>query len=395
MKMSTNFTSTNRSPFRIQTVDSEPINYHEHFQGKISVDVIHDGTNIPPELLTNPSINHEKLLRSYQIERDWGADLVASRIASRLGIGQFMSVNTARCVIDFGRFPGSTKAGATHLGRYANNHPIAAWLSYEEKRSLLENHYDVISDGMDAFLKHKVLKLAIHTYDRYNQSGTERPAVSLVTRMEAYQNESRMPLGVFDPMFPDGLAEFTVDRVLRDRISLTLEKNSINVAHNYPYLLPAGSTEVRHQVWRFFSWLQDEYALAFPDSVEDPAHLWVWEMLLDTNLRSAWAGELRSIIHMYRQPEREKRALTEGCIQAYRNIRQFILANNSSMLNRYRHDPLRCMSLGIEVRKDLVWDFDEHGAPMQPNPKRGLEIADRIADAIITYLNIDRPAETI
>ena len=118
-------------------------------------------------------------------------------------------------------------------------------------------------------------------------------------------------------------------------------------------------------------------------------------MLLDTNLRSAWAGELRSIIHMYRQPEREKRALTESCIQAYRNIRQFIHANNSAMLNRYRQDPLRCMSLGIEIRKDLVWDFDEHGTPMQPNPKRGLEIADRIADAIITYLNVDRPADKL
>ena len=56
---------------------------------------------------------------------------------------------------------------------------------------------------------------------------------------------------------------------------------------------------------------------------------------------------------MYRQPEREKRALTESCIQAYRNIRHFIHANNSAMLNRYRQDPLRCMSLGIEIAK--IW----------------------------------------
>ena len=348
--MHNHFSSANMLPFRIQSVASDSISYPEQFRGRVSVDVIHDGSNIPPMIMNNPNINAEKLLRTYQIERDWGADLIAGRIARRLGIGQFMSVNTARCAIDFGRFPGSTKAGATHLGRYAINQPFANWLSYEEKRGLLENHYDVISDGMDAFLRHKVLKLAIHTYDRYNQSGTERPAVSLVTRMEAYQNESRMPLGVFDPMFPDGLAEFTVDRVLRDRISLTLEKSSINVAHNYPYLLPAGSTEVRHQVWRFFSWLQEEYVAAFPKTGEDPAHLWVWEMLLDTNLRSAWAGELRSIIHMYRQPEREKRALTELCIQAYREIRQFIYDNDNAVLNRYRQDPLRCMSLGIEVR---------------------------------------------
>ena len=85
MKMPNHFTST-RS-FTVQGSDcrlSESISYPKHFQGKISVDVIHDGGNIPPELMTNSSINHEKLLRSYQIERDWGADLVAGQIASRL-----------------------------------------------------------------------------------------------------------------------------------------------------------------------------------------------------------------------------------------------------------------------------------------------------------------------
>ena len=54
------------------------------------------------------------------------------------------------------------------------------------------------------------------------------------------------------------MAEFTVDQILRDRISLTLEKG-IPVAHNYPYLLPEGSIEVRHQVWRFFKWLQTHF----------------------------------------------------------------------------------------------------------------------------------------
>ena len=64
-----------------------------------------------------------------------------------------------------------------------------------------------------------------------------------------------MPFGVFDPLYPDILAEFTVDRVLRDRISLTLEKIaslSLIIIHIF---FPEGSTEVRHLVWRFFSWL--------------------------------------------------------------------------------------------------------------------------------------------
>ena len=207
MKMPNHFTSTNCSPFRIQTVASESISYPKHFQGKISVDVIHDGGNIPPELMTNSSINHEKLLRSYQIERDWGADLVAGQIASRLGIGQFLSVNTARCAIDFGRFPGSTKAGATHLGRYAINHPFAAWLSYEEKRSLLENHYDVISDGMDAFLEHKVLS-SPSTTATINLG--RAPCRLTDDSYGGLPNNSGYISWLL--MFPDGLAEFTVDR---------------------------------------------------------------------------------------------------------------------------------------------------------------------------------------
>ena len=33
-----------------------------------------------------------------------------------------------------------------------------------------------------------------------------------------------MPEGMFDPLFPDVLADYTVDRVLVSRISLALEK---------------------------------------------------------------------------------------------------------------------------------------------------------------------------
>ena len=101
------------------------------------------------------------------------------------------------------------------------------------------------------------MKIAIHTYDRYIESGTERPATSIMTRSIGYQTESEMPFGLFDPLYPDVLSEFTADRVLRDRISLTLEKKQIPVAHNYPYCLPEGSLEVRYQVWAFFHALQD------------------------------------------------------------------------------------------------------------------------------------------
>jgi len=243
---------------------------------------------------------------------------------------------------------------------------------------------------MDEYLQGKLLKIAIHTYDQYNASGTERPQVSLVTRMLGYQLESRMPVGVFDPLFPDILAEFTVDRVLRDRISLTLEKNHIPVAHNYPYLLPEGSIEVRHQVWRYFEWLHQQFVNNFPHTARDDAYNMVWRMLKDTNLRSADAGALRSVLHMYRRPSEKDHPIYEEALRAYQDVHQFVQANDNNIIKEYRRDPLRCMSLGIEVRKDLVWHFNEKGQPVEPNLAQAHQIADKIAEAVSIYFNVDR-----
>ena len=359
----------------------------------ISIDVIHDGVYIPPAFLENykgAPFDKKHVQRRFVIERDWGANLVAEDISKHLGLAGFTTVRTARCLLDFGRFPGSTRDGATHLGRFAINTPFSQWLDYDQKRTLLEEHYDVISNTMEEQLRGKLLKIAIHTYDPYNESGTERPHVSLVTRTIGYQLESRMPFGVFDPLYPDILAEFTVDRVLRDRISLTLEKNRIPVAHNYPYLLPEGSTEVRHLVWRFFSWLQSRFESVYPETMGDPAYERVWEMLQDTNLRSAQAGELRSVLHMHRRPPAETSGLYEYIIDAYRNIYFFVNQDNKKIVTEYRNSPDRCMSLGIEVRKDLVWKFDEKGIPIEPQPDFALKISKKIAKAISIYMQEDR-----
>ena len=45
------------------------------------------------------------------------------------------------------------------------------------------------------------------------------------------------------------------------------------------------------------------------------------------------------------------------------------------------------MSLGVEVRKDLVWRFDEAGHPEEPDAERALFVADRIADAVLREIN--------
>jgi hypothetical protein len=387
------FIVENKSPVQFQEVEKSTSDLPRYYRDRVSVDVIHDGAYIPEQFLCNDQnqVFNKKLIQKYFVqERDWGANFVATRLAEKLGLNGYLTVNTARCLMDFGRFPGSTKEGATHLGRFAINYPFSDLLNLQQKRSLLESHYDYISDTMDEYLQGKILKIAIHTYDQYNASGTERPQVSLVTRMLGYQLESRMPIGVFDPIFPDILAEFTVDRVLRDRISLTLEKSNIPVAHNYPYLLPEGSIEVRHQVWRFFEWLHHRFIEVNPKTARNDSFNIVWRMLKDTNLRSAEAGALRSVVHMYRRPTNKDALMYEQAMEAYKQIYNFVQHPEKNIIREYRLDPLRCMSLGIEVRKDLVWKFDKNGNPIEPNLDQANIIADKIAEAISVYFNTDR-----
>lgn len=385
------FIKADHTPVSIQKVPIDDTPFDDSYRSSISIDVIHDGVYIPPDLFIdkeNKSISEELIQDNFMTERDWGANLVAARLAQKLGLGEFCTVETARCLLDFGRFPGSTREGATHLSRFAINQPFSSRLGLSQKRALLKNHYDIISDVLGEHLQGKLLKIAVHTYDRYNHSGTERPEVSLVTRSEGYQKDNQLPFGVFDPLFPHSIGEFTVDRILRDRISLTLEKNRIPVAHNYPYLLPDGSVEVRHQVWSFFAWLQNKYSAVHPSSMESEAFVRVWDMLLDTNLRSAQASAIRSILHMYRNPPRGTEIFYDNIVNAYMSINRFM--KERDIVDEYRKSAARAMSFGIEVRKDLLWEFNAYGEPVRLRPERGLFIADKIAEAITIYLCTDR-----
>ena len=80
----------------------------------------------------------------------------------------------------------------------------------------------------------KTLKIAIHTYDQYNpapleEDKTERPPISIIYRSQAYQENMRMPFGLFDKLYIHELGEFTADRKLAARISLNLEKVFLSV----------------------------------------------------------------------------------------------------------------------------------------------------------------------
>ncbi len=370
-----------------------PVSYRD----RILIDVIHDGNWLPEEYLVDRDggvITYRDIEEQYIVERDWGASLVAARIAAFLGLPSFARVKVARVLLDFGRFPGSTPRHAEHLTRFAINYPFSKRLSYAQKKDLLERYYDGISDRYDELIEGKLIKIAVHTYDRYNDSGTERPPVSLLTRSLTYQTASELPAGLFDPLYPDVLAEFTADRVLRDRISLTLEKAKIPVAHNYPYLLPEGSLEVRYQVWNYFRFLRRRFEEAHPelvrgDGADGAGFEMVWKMLMDTNLRSSDSEALRSYLHMYRRPFAGQEAEFRAAAKAYRKIRDFAEHNRRDLLDAYRFSPERPSSLGLEVRKDIVCELAHDGRPVQPRWEQLDRVASTIARAISVYLRED------
>ncbi|MCA9563818.1 MAG: N-formylglutamate amidohydrolase [Myxococcales bacterium] len=374
-----------------------PVVYPEVFKSSIGIDVIHDGNWIPEEFLRDKNeqpITFEQIDADYTRERDWGACFVAERVAAALGIESFLRVNIARVLMDFGRFPGSTPKHLDHLHRFAINYPFSKRLSYRQKKHLLEQYYDRVSGEMEKLLENKIIKIAIHTYDRLNESGTVRPPVSIITRSIGYQNESEMPAGLFDPLYPDILGEFTADRVLRDRISLTLEKANIPVAHNYPYCFPEGSLEVRYQVWSFFRFVKDMFQADRPETVNNPSYEMVWEMLMDTNLRSSESEALRSYLHMFRTAPNGRREEFLDAERAYEAIQVFVERNDGAIVQAYRFSPSRPSSLGIEIRKDVVYELDPDGKPIRPRTQMIDHIAAVIAEAIGVYLSEDRSLST-
>ncbi len=373
--------------------EDERFEYPDVYRNGVMIDVIHDGAMIPREFLrdhTGEPIPEAQFWEDFVHERDWGAAMVAERMSARLNLEGYYRVNIARVLMDFGRFPGSTHKGAGHLDRFAISHPFSEMLSHDQKSRVLTHYYDRISAGYEDAVRGHFLKIAVHTYDKRNASGTVRPQVSIVTRSDAYQTHSKLPVGTFDPMFPDILVEFCADRILRDRISLTLERSGIPCEHNYPYALPEGSIEVRAQVWYFFMFLRAEFEAEFPDTAEDPAFQRVWDMLLDTNLRDARSDTLRSYIHMFRRAPRSRLSNFQTSRDAYFRIKDFLDRGGQKVVEQYRFSPNRPSTLGIEVRKDLVWELDDQDRPIRPRADMAARVGDTIAEAVAIYLRHDR-----
>jgi hypothetical protein len=367
------------------------------FRNRIFLHTVHDGAVIPRYFLEDengkPRVDSKKLERRYVLERDWGANLVAQKIAAAMGVPGYARCNVARVLLDFNRFPGSTPHddGIKPLESLAINYPFTEALRHADKVKLLGEYYDVISDIVEKYILHDTLiMIAVHTYDEHNLSKTRRTHLSLLTSVLNYTRESRMPFGVFDPMYPDILGESTCSRILRDRVSLNLERNGFRVSHDHPYPLPEGSMEVRAQVWFFFNYLRGRFEEKRPDTVDDASYQLVWLMLLNTNLRLAEAEALRSYLHRFRRVKGTKVGKFQRARDAYETIQNFL--DRTDVMNEFRHSLQRPSTIGLEVRKDLVCSFDDEGRPMPVTPVQDAQatlIGNTVASAITTYFKTD------
>ncbi|MCA9618282.1 MAG: hypothetical protein KC731_04655, partial [Myxococcales bacterium] len=277
------------------------------------------------------------------------------------------------------------------LETLAINNPFSRVLDHRMKLRLLEDYYDRISSLIEGnLLRDRIIMIAVHTYDEHNRSLTRRPHCSLLSSVLGYQRESRMPYGIFDPMYPDILGESTCSRILRDRVSLSLERAQLRVSHNHPYPLPEGSMEVRAQVWFFFDYLRSRFEEVYPETRGEEAYERVWTMLLNTNLRLQEAEMLRSYLHRYRRVEEADLPRFHAARFAYEKIERFL--EGSDAIIAFRRSKNRPSSLGLEVRKDLVCGFDETRRPTPANEAQretATLIGRTIAQAIKTYFETD------
>lgn len=322
---------------------------------------IHDGDAVPRHLFgeqTEAVFARPEIADAHFLERDWGANLVARELSHALGLGCFLRVALARVMLDFGRFPGASGHGVEYLLRKAIYPPIEGLLEPEVKHELINRYYYGISDGLTRQVADKLLLLDVHTYDTRNGSGTDRPEISLINRSLEYQQTSTIPPYLYDPLFPAYLCESTCDRELVYELLLGLQRAGWHVTKNYPYAMPAGSVEIRAQVWFFFRYLRQRFTAAFPETRDQEAYQHVWQMVLDVTRRSCDAQSLRGYLHRFREAQTGSEKLFADARRAYREIRRFLEHDRFEVAREYTFAAGRPSCLGIEVRKDVLCHLD-------------------------------------
>ena len=114
--------------------------------------------------------------------------------------------------------------------------------------------------------------------------------------------------------------------------------------------------------------------------------------LRNTNLRLAESDALQGYLHRFRKVSGGQRDRFRAARKAYGRVWHFV--RDSSVVSDYRRSPDRPSSLALEVRKDLLCQFDpETGLPLPMRPETEetvTSIARVIAAAISTYFKVDR-----
>lgn len=360
---------------------------------------VHDGGQVPGELLDGEDalLERREVRCAHAAERDWGANLVAGHLARELGLGGFAKVNLARLMLDFARFPGCSRPGAPHLLRKSIFPPMAELLSPETKHRLLDRYYESIDRDLERRFAGKALIVAVHTYDKVERPVTYRPEVSLVTGTLASQPYAtpapgrlfRDPVHGYDPLYPMRLCDAACDPLLSCRMAFDVEQSGRHVSINYPYAMADGCVEVRTQVRCFFRYLRRRFEEAFPGSRDRTPHRRVWEMLLDVTGRSIGGGALRRYIHRGRRAMPERERLFADARDAYCEIARFLAENEAELLRDYRFARERPSSLALEIRKDLLCEFDAEGRVLglrSDADQTARDLARQLAGAITSYL---------
>jgi hypothetical protein len=349
---------------------------------------IHDGGQVPRHLWGDRSeevLNLEEVRYAYMRERDWGANRVAEHLARSLGLAGYLRVNLARVILDFGRFPGTSALGEEYLRRHSMFPPVEHLLSEDAKHEVLARYYDGISQGLTQHFVDKKLTIGVHTYDRFNRSGTERPRLSLISRSLEYQLHANLPPYIFDPLFPAVLAEATCDRSLIYRLGLDLEMAGHPTATDFPYLMPEGSVEIRAQVWYFFRHLRKAFTEAHPETRDKAEYLRIWQMLQDVTRRSPDCERLRAFLHRYRDAPPNLENVFARARTAYGEIKEFLQREHHKLVEGYSFSTTRASCLGIEVRKDQMSVLNERNEVLGPRELAG-QRAEAIAEVIGTSI---------
>ena len=97
--------------------------------------------------------------------------------------------------------------------------------------------------------------------------------------------------------------------------------------------------------------MRSRFETAYPNTRNRPEAILVWNMLMDTNLRSAEGSALRDFPYMFRRPPKGRVREFTKAQRIYERICLYVANNNSELVEHYRKSSERPMSLGIEVRK--------------------------------------------